>query len=381
MELTKLQYVALWVFGITAVFGAVANKTHFCSMGAISDWLHMDSKARMGAWFLAIGVAILGTQGLSLAGVIDLSASRYLATNVGWLGAVVGGLLFGVGMTLGAGCGQRNLVRVGGGNLKALVVLLVMGLVAYMTLRGLLALVRINVIEVTNLDLAARSVPDQGLASIIAAGFGSQAGLTLHVVVAAVVGLGFVLFAVLQRSFWENLNYPIAGFVIGACIVAAWFATGYLGKDDFEPVPTDSISFIAPTGETLQYLMTFTGSTINTGIAAVLGMISGSFVYAVASGTFRIETFSNRAEMTSHITGAILMGFGGVLSLGCTIGQGVTGMSTLGLSSAIALASIILGSALTMRVQYHLLDEKGFGVALRAALGDVRLMPALKEST
>jgi len=381
MELTKLQYVALWVFGITAICGAVANKTHFCAMGAVSDWLHMDSKGRMGAWFLATGVAILGTQGLWLSGVIDISSTRYLTTNMGWLGALAGGLLFGVGMTLGAGCGQRNLVRCGGGNLKALVVLLVMGLVAYMTLRGLLALVRINMVEATNVDLAARAMSDQGWATMLGSMFGFEASTTVRTVVALAIGSGFVAFAVFQRSFWSNLNYPLAGLVIGGTVVAAWFATGYFGKDDFEPVPPDSITFISPVGETLQFFMTYTGSSINTGIAAVLGMIFGSFVYAVASGTFRIETFSNREEMTSHIIGAILMGFGGVLSLGCTVGQGITGMSTLAVSSAIALVSIILGSALTMRVQYHLLDEKGFGSALRAALGDMRLMPALKEST
>ena len=150
MELTNAQNVALWAFLVAMVFGAVAFKTNFCTMGAVSDWVNMGDKGRLRAWFLAIGIAILGAQGLQHLGLVDLGKSIYLTSNFGWLGHLVGGLCFGIGMTLGSGCGQRTLVRVGGGNLKSLVVLLVLGVTAYTTLRGLLALVRINYIEITS---------------------------------------------------------------------------------------------------------------------------------------------------------------------------------------------------------------------------------------
>jgi uncharacterized membrane protein YedE/YeeE len=126
-----------------------------------------------------------------------------------------------------------------------------------------------------------------------------------------------------------------------------------MGFDDFDPVRLESYTFIAPTGESLMYLMTFTGSTIDFGIAAVGGVILGSFLYAVISRKFRIETFTDRGDMLRHIAGGIAMGFGGVLALGCTIGQGVTGMSTLALGSLLSLISIIAGSVVTMKIQYR----------------------------
>jgi len=128
----------------------------------------------------------------------------------------------------------------------------------------------------------------------------------------------------------------------------------------------------------VNYLMTFTGSTINFGIAAVFGIIAGSFLYAVLSGNFHIETFSSRGDMVNHIIGGVLMGFGGVIALGCTIGQGVTGMSTLALGAVITLTMIIFGAALTMKLQYYLMDEQGFFRALRLALADMRLLPAAR---
>jgi uncharacterized membrane protein YedE/YeeE len=152
--------------------------------------------------------------------------------------------------------------------------------------------------------------------------------------------------------------------------------TGVIGFDDFEPVRFESYTFVAPTGESLQYLMTFTGSTISFGVSAVFGVILGSFLYAVLSRRFRFEYFISLDDMVRHILGGILMGFGGVLALGCTIGQGITGMSTLALGSLMALVSIVFGSALTMKVEYHLMDDLGFFTALRVALAEMKLMPA-----
>ena len=372
-ELAPVHYVAAWGFALAAVFGFVANKTNFCTMGAVSDMLHMGSRGRLGAWFFAMGLAILGTQALHAAGLVDLAGAMYLTPNFGWLGYIVGGIAFGVGMTLAAGCGQRNLVRFGGGNLKALVVLLVLGITAYTTVRGLLGLARITVFEAPNVDLQMHGLDDQGLATLLAPVLGVDDADAVRTVLAVVLGGGLIAFALAQSTFRRNPDDLLAGIVIGAVITGGWFVTGYIGNDDFEPVPLESMTFVAPTGNVINYLMTFTGSTINFGIAAVLGMIAGSFVYAMMSGSFRIETFGTRAEMVSHLAGGLLMGFGGVLALGCTIGQGVTGVSTLAAGSLIAVAGIIFGSAITMKVEYHMLDEKGFLAALGAGLKELAM--------
>ena len=381
MELNNVQNVALWGFLVAVAFGAIANKTNFCTMGAVSDWVFLDDKNRLRAWFLAIGVAILGSQFLQSQGQIDLGKSIYLAANFGWLGHALGGFLFGVGMTLAGGCGQRTLVRVGGGNLKSLVVMLLIGITAYTTLRGLLALVRINAIEITNIDLAARNIPDQGMATLLRAATGIEDANILQWSVAAVAGLGLTVFSLASADFRKSFKDLLAGISIGLFVVAGWYITGKIGFDEFEPVRLESYTFVAPVGENLNYLMTYTGSTINFGIAAVLGIIVGSFLYAVLSGSFSIETFNSRQDMINHIVGGVLMGFGGVLALGCTIGQGVTGMSTLALGSAITLAAIIFGSALTMKILYHMQDDHGFLRALRLSLAEMRLLPAAETKS
>ncbi len=379
-ELSNFHLVAVLGFIIASVFGFVGNKTHFCSMGAISDVINMGSKGRLGAWFLAIGIAILGAQFLFLRGLVDLNASIYLSPNLYILSYILGGILFGIGMTLAAGCGQRNLIRVGGGNLKALVVILVLGITAYMTMRGLLAVVRLNWVYAVNADLTAQGINDQSLFSYIGALLNLEDIVWIRRIGGFLVAFGFIAYAFKHKEFRTSFDNILAGAVIGACVITAWYVTGYIGQDDFDPVTPQGMAFIGPTGNTISYLMTFTGAQINFGIAVALGMIAGSFLYAIVSNSFRIETFSNRSEMISHLIGAVLMGFGGVLSFGCTIGQGVTGMSTLAIGSFLALASIIFGSALTMKVQYHILDEKGLVDALSISLSEL-LWPWKKQVT
>ncbi len=373
-ELSNLHLVVLLGFAIAMVFGFVGNKTHYCSMGAISDALNMGSKGRLGSWFFAIGVAILGAQFLFIRGLVDLNASVYLSSDLYVLSYILGGVLFGVGMTLAAGCGQRNLVRLGGGNLKALVVLLVLGITAYMTMRGLLAYIRLNWVYEVGADLTEQGINDQSIFSYIGALLNLEDTNWLRKIGGFLIASGFIFYALKHKEFRTSFNNVLAGLVIGVCVVGAWYVTGFIGQDDFDPVTPQGMAFIGPTGNTISYLMTFTGAEINFGIAVALGMIAGSFIYAVISGNFRIETFSNKSEMISHLIGAILMGFGGVLSFGCTVGQGITGMSTLAIGSILTLISIIFGSALTMKVQYYMLDEKRFVAALVAALGDLLLL-------
>jgi len=375
MDWSPVHKVASLAFIIGIVFGAVANKTNFCTMGAVSDWVNMGAKERLRAWLLAIGIAIVLSQGMQAYGLFDLGQSIYLTTNFGWLGYLLGGGLFGVGMTLASGCGQRTLVRFGGGNLKSLVVMLVLGLSAYATMRGLLALVRVNMIEVTNINLGKKGVADQGIDTLIAAAAGLENTAAVSWIVTALIGGGLIVYAFSNASFRSRFDDILAGIVVGLIIPAGWYVTGVIGSDDFEPVRFESYTFVAPVGESLQYLMTYTGSTINFGVAAVAGVILGSFLYAVLTRKFHVETFVVRGDMVRHILGGLLMGFGGVLALGCTVGQGITGMSTLALGSLMALVSIVFGSALTMKIEFYLLDNAGFFTALRNALADMRLLP------
>lgn len=379
MEWEPVYRVAMLSFLVGIVFGAVVNKTNFCTMGAVSDWVNMGSKDRLRAWFLAIGIAVLATQAMQFKGIIDVGEAIYLTPNFGWLGYLLGGFVFGVGMTLASGCGQRTLVRVGGGNLKSLVVMILLGLTAYMTMRGLLALVRVNAIEVTNVDLATRNMANQGIGTVIAGAIGMESSEQLTRVIALLLGGGLVVFAFLGKEFRRSFDNILAGVVIGLIIPAGWYITGVVGFDDFDPVRLESYTFIAPTAQGLMYLMTFTGSTISFGVAATFGVILGSFLYVIATGKFRLETFSDRGDMVRHMLGGVFMGFGGVLALGCTIGQGVTGMSTLALGSLFALVSIIFGSALTMKVEYYRMDDEGFFSALKHALEDMRLLPARQK--
>ena len=372
-ELLVVHVVSLWGFGIAVAFGMIANKTQFCTMGALSDWVNFGSLTRFRAWLLAMAVAIALSQAMQLMGWIDLSTAIYRTPNFGWLGNSVGGLLFGIGMTLGSGCGQRTLVRVGGGNLKSLVVLLVLGITAYMTLRGLLAVVRIEVFQQTNLDLASYGLPDQGLPPLFAHMFGTEPW-AVTVTVSALVVLTLLWFVFKDGAFRASGGNMLVGAALGLLVASAWYVTGVIGFDDFEPVPFESVTFIAPVGNAVNYLMTWTGSTIGFGVAVVFGILCGSLFYALASGGFRIETFSDRADMINHLMAGVLMGFGGVLALGCTVGQGVAGISTLSMGADLATGAIMLGSVLTTKMQYHMLDES-FSKSLRRSLVELRLLP------
>jgi len=359
-ELSVTTIVGLGGFTVGLVFGAVVQRTNFCTMGGISDLVLMGDGRRFRAWLLAIAVAIIGTQALHFGGVIDVNKSIYLTPNLGWLGAIIGGLMFGFGMTQAGGCASKTLVRLGSGNLKSLIVMLVLGIFAYMTLRGLLALPRLR-IETTNIDLTTRGLHNQNLGEMAGAAIGLAAA-PARAIVAAALALLLLAICFKDAAFRSSPVNIVGGIVVGLCAVAGWIVTGVLAADEFNPTQLASITFVAPAGDSLQYLMTFTGSTINFGVAVIGGVIVGSFLMAVATGTFAVESFVDRNDLTRHLGGAMLMGAGGVLALGCTIGQGITGMSTLALGSLLAWLSILGGGYLGIRY----LEEGSFGGAIRA---------------
>jgi uncharacterized membrane protein YedE/YeeE len=347
-------------FALAFIFGAVGNKTRFCTMGAVSDWINMGSLSRMRMWLLAIAVALLGSSALHLAGVVDLSKSIYPGPNFTWLSYVVGGFLFGVGMTLGSGCGSKTLIRIGGGSLKSLVVYVFLGIAAYMTLRGILGAFRVGVLEKAALALP----PGQDLPSLL--------GLS-RLMVAVLVAGALLAFVYASREFRATRDYTLGGVVTGLVVVGGWYVSGHIGHVAEDPntlqeafVATnsgrmESFSFVSPLAYTLEYLMLWTDKSkiITYGIASAAGVIAGSAAYALASRTFRWEGFRDAEDTALHVLGGVLMGFGGITALGCTIGQAITGFSTLALGSIITFAAIVAGSAATMKWQYWRLTRRG----------------------
>ena len=356
-----LASTVVWgAFALAFVFGAVANRTNFCTMGAVSDVLNMSDWNRMRMWMLAMAIAILGTAGLQLAGAIDVAKTIYTTRNFTWLSHIVGGFLFGVGMTLGSGCGSKTLVRIGGGNLKSIVVFLMLAISAYMTIKGLFGVFRVAAIDPVAVALPAA----QDLPSLLAKGLGGGRN-TMLAVAAGVLGAGLIVFVFMSREF-RSFDNLLGGIVVGLVVVAGWYLSGHLGYLAEDPTTLEekffatnsgrmeSMSFVAPFAYSLELLMLWSDKSrvVTFGIASVLGMVGGSFAYALATRSFRLESFRDADDLIRHLAGGALMGFGGVLALGCTIGQGLTGISTLAIGSFLVFGSIIAGAVLTMKVQY-----------------------------
>ena len=293
-EIPLASVVAAVGFIIGLAFGATVQRTNFCSMGAISDIVFMSDWSRFRAWMLALAVAVIGAQALHGLGAIDLGESIYLTPNPGWVGAIAGGLLFGFGMTQTGGCGGRTLVRIGAGNLKSLIVAIVLGIFAYMTLRGLIGMARVEMESLTMIDLKGAGLAAQGLPDFLAAMTGMSLGAARWVMSAVVAG-GLLIFCAGNAAFRASPANIAAGLIVGALAVAGWYTTGVLGRDEFETTQLTSLTFVAPVGESLVYLMTYSGSTINFGIAVVGGVIAGRSRWPRPGASFASNRSSNRA--------------------------------------------------------------------------------------
>jgi hypothetical protein len=387
MEITT--QVLLLIFIAAVVLGAVANKTNFCTMGAVSDWVNMGDLGRIRAWLLAIVVALVGVLALEWLGKLDLSSTfpPYRTSGFAWLRYALGGAMFGIGMTLGSGCGNKTLVRIGGGNLKSVVVLLIAAPLAYLMAKtDFYNDAFAGWINPTTVDLAARNINSQELSTVV----GGLAGIgptgSLHLLTGIVVALALLVFIFKSGDFRASFDNILGGLVVGLVVLAGWYITGgpmgqewkeaatFLEEPPFG-VAVQSFTFINPMADTLQYLLNFKSIFITFGVMALVGVIAGSFLYSIVFRKFRIEWFVNFKDFAAHAVGGVLMGIGGVLSMGCTIGQAVTGVSTLALGSILTFVAIVFGSALTMKVQYYLLDEQGFVRALRLGLSDLKLLP------
>jgi uncharacterized membrane protein YedE/YeeE len=360
-----IKTIVWWGFGLGIVFGFIANKTNFCTMGAISDVVNMGHWGRMRAWLLAIAVAMIGTNVLAYFGYLDLSKTIYTGSSFPWLAYIVGGLCFGVGMTLASGCANRTLVRVGGGNLRSVVVFIYLGFAALVTLRGILGQFRVSVLQAP--AVTSQFNHGQTLSALLS-GIGGLSSKTLQLALAVVIGLAILIFVFKDKSFRKSLDNNLSGLIIGLLVIGGWYLTGHLGfgenPDTLEMTYlgtnshlAESMSFVAPTAYTLEYWAYWTDSSniVTFGVATIFGVGIGSFLYALITKSFRWEAFSSAQDMFYHIIGGTLMGFGGVTAMGCTIGQGITGVSTLSLGSFLALASIVAGSAVTMKIQYRIM--------------------------
>jgi uncharacterized protein len=367
---SNLAVTVAWLsFGVAFVLGAISQRTQFCTLGAVSDIVNMNDWTRMRMWVLAMAVALIGAQALYAFGLIDLGKSFYVRPNVTWLSYLLGGLMFGAGMTLASGCGSRTLVRIGGGNVKSLVVFAFLGIAAYMTMKGLFGVWRVSYIDVINVDLSARGIATQDLGSLIAAtGIDKK---TAQISAATAVGVAMLVFVLKSADFRKSADGWLGGLGYGLAAVAGWYITAHVGygenPDTLETVffgtnskQAESLTFVAPIAYTIELLMLWSDKSliVTFGIASTLGMIAGSFAYSILFRRFRWEGFGDVADTRNHIIGATLMGAGGVTAMGCTIGQGVSGMSTLALGSFIALTGMIVGCAAMLKYQYwKLLQE------------------------
>jgi uncharacterized protein len=348
-------------FALAFVFGLVANRSNFCVMGALSDVVNMGHWGRVRMWLLAIAVAMLGTGLLAYNGQIDLSKTIVQRSTLSWLSLLLGGLCFGVGMTLSGGCANKNLVRVGGGSVRSMVVLAFVAIASYMTLKGLFGQWRAGWLDPVSLNLADFGWKDQSLAT---------AAVRLTGVAPATAGLGsmtvlvlvLLVFVFKDKRFRSNTTQIFGGAVIGALVVAGWYVTGHLGFGENPETlelgyfatnsrTLESMSFVGPLAYGLELLLLWTDKSLHAtfGIASVIGVVLGSAAHAMSARTFHWEGFASLADLRNQLVGAILMGFGGVTALGCTVGQGISGVSTLAIGSFIAVAGICAGSVATLK--------------------------------
>ena len=346
-------------FALALVFGFTAAKSNFCTMGALSDIVNMGHWGRMRMWLWAMAAATAGTAALSVAGWADVGKAVFARPSLPWLSLLVGGLVFGVGMTLAGGCANKNLLRLGGGSLRSLVVLAFLAISAYMTLKGLFGQWRASLLDPVRIELAGWA--DSRLATLLARTLGLESR-TATLAAALAAALALAVFVFKDKRFRGNRVQVVSSTVLGLLVVGAWYVSGRLGfgehPETLENVffatntrTIESFSFVAPLAFGLELLLLWTDKSLHLsfGIASALGVALGSAAHALSSRSFRWEGFASVDDLKTQLVGALMMGFGGVTALGCTVGQGMSGLSTLAIGSFIAVAGIVAGSVATLR--------------------------------
>lgn len=323
-----------------ALLGLAARLGRFCTLGGIEDALYGGSDHRLRMWGLAMGVAVVGTFALVAAGLIDIGATVFLRNGWNPLAHAVGGLIFGYGMAIAGNCGFGALARLGGGDLRSFVIVLVTGISAYFFMSGPLAELRVVLF------------PQDLIGGAISPGFAHVAAATTGLPLAwlgVLIGLAILLFTLKSASFRREPTLLFWGAVVGLAVPMAWAGTSWLAHRSFGAVPVESFTFVAPLGETILFAMTASGAEITFGVGAVVGVWVGAFIGSLIKGHFRWEACDDPRELRRQIFGAIMMGLGAVLALGCSIGQGLSAVSVLSFGAPITLAGIFLGAALGLR--------------------------------
>lgn len=320
------------------LLGLAARLGRFCTMGAIEDLLYGGSSLRMRMWVLAIGLSVIGAFSLQSLGLVALENSFYL--SIAWmpLATAVGGLMFGYGMALAGNCGYGALARLGGGDLRSFVIVLVMGVSAYAVLSGPLAFLRAGVFP------QSEALSPPGIAHAL-----SQATGITPVSIGIAIGALIVAGALASRAFLKKPFMLFWASVVASAIVSGWWASGYIAANGFGAFPVVSHSFSAPIGESLLFAMTSSAGLPSFAVGSVGGVLLGAFIGSLIKGHFRWEACEDPRELKRQILGAALMGAGAVIAMGCTVGQGLSAFSTLSFSAPVAFASIFAGAALGLK--------------------------------
>ena len=332
---------------VGSVFGFVLQRTNFCTFGSISDAVLLGDFRRARAWLLAAVTCLCLTQLAFYSGYVDLRLSMYLSPNTDWFVQILGGLLFGVGMTFAGGCVSKNIVRFAGGDFRSVVVLLVASLMTYITIGGILSPLRHWLQGATELNFGAKS---QSLPDLLEwSGIGNNVDWTFSLV--GIITVILICFIFKEPSFRESRKHIIGGLLIGICVSVGWIATG-ITYDEFsyEPVMPGSLSFVRPVGDGFEYLRRYTGEGLPSfGVASVLGTFLGACFGNLFGRNFHVTGFADSNDTLLNLLGASLMGVGGVLAMGCTVGQGLTGVSTLSVGSLLSLFAIVVGALVALR--------------------------------
>jgi uncharacterized membrane protein YedE/YeeE len=315
------------------VLGLSARLGDFCTLGALETAAYGRDQKRLRLWGIVLGVAILGTQFGAMAGVIDLDSTFYHAIQWNPAASIVGGLMFGYGMAMAGNCGFGALVRFGGGDLRSLVVVVVMGIFGFVALSGPLAPLRVALFPQPAAD------GPQGILHDVGAVTGLPASVTI-----AVLGAALLVWALSHAPLRRSPRMMLWGIVAGAAVVWCFIGTTWVNQASLGAVEVEGLSFTAPIGRTLIYLMTSTAGGITFSVGAVVGVMAGALLGSTIRGLFRWEACEDPRELGRQVGGAVLMGIGGVVAMGCSVGQGVTAFAALAWSGPVTLAAIIAGA-------------------------------------
>ena len=326
---------ALVGLGGGILLGLAARMGRFCTLGAIEDATYGRSQIRIRMWAIALGASIIAVHFCTYYGIFNSLDSLYLSTNWNPYSAIFGGLLFGYGMSICGNCGYGALARLGGGDLRSFVIVLVMGVSAYATISGPLAKVRVNLFPVIPLE---SSTPPS------ISYLGSQVFGINPTAVGSIVGIIFIIYGFFNWKNKMTFNSIFWSLIVAVAIVGGWIGTTWVATSTYEPISIQSFTFVAPAGEAILYAMYGSAINIKFGIGAVLGVLIGAFLGSIIKGHFRWEACEDPRELKRQILGASIMGVGAVISLGCSVGQGLTAFSTLSYSAPLTLLSIYLGA-------------------------------------